>query len=246
MDKEGAYIPASIMTTESEEKKSTSDSEETWVKAAQERMRELLEDMKNKCAPPDTVSKDQTDTLLNALSYQDFPDLWCAQAKLMVKSKDKLLDVFFQSQITGMVGTLNLYLDPQLSYTWCESSLLASKAAGHGMNHAQNLRMWILQFLNTGKLPLHCYGTFHSSILEDVTPEIQEQLSGKTKTTIHVCTACCWLNKLNWCYACKRNDMYVDGHGQKDVVKYQDEFIVRWREYEKRFIKYDNDGNPTN
>ena len=127
----------------------------------------------------------------------------------------------------------------------------------------------------TGKLPLHHYGTFHSSILEDediahaiqlhlmeigkkgyihaqdivdyiATPKIQEQLAGKTKTTIHVCTARCWLNKLNWRYAHKRNGMYVNGHEQKDVVKYWDKFIMRWREYKKRFIKYDNDSNPTN
>jgi hypothetical protein len=43
-----------------------------------------------------------------------------------------------------MAGTLNLYLDPMLSYSWCECSLLAAKLLdmgfimqgifGHGFN----------------------------------------------------------------------------------------------------------------
>ena len=128
-----------------------------------------------------------------------------------------------------MLGLLNLYLDSELSYTWQQASLLASKAAGHGMNHARNLCNWMLHFLNSGKLPIHRYGTFHSSILEDediaqgiqlhlleigkkgyiraqdivdyiATPEVQEQLAGRAKTTIHQRTACRWLKKLNWLY----------------------------------------------
>jgi hypothetical protein len=231
--------------------------------------------MKKKCSLPDTVPEDQTDSLLNALSYQDFPELRRARAKLTVKSKDKLLDVFFRSRITGMLGTLNLYLDPELSYSWRESSLLAAKAAGHGMNHARNLRTWILRFLNSGKLPLHRYGTLHSSILDDediaqgiqlhllevgktgyiraqdivdyiAKPEVQEQLAGKTRTTIKHRTACRWLKKLNWRYTRKKNGMYVDGHEREDVVQYRNEFIARWKEYEKRFLKFDNDGNQMN
>jgi hypothetical protein len=231
--------------------------------------------MKNKHLPLDTAPKDQTDVFLNALSYKDFPELRRARAKLTVKSKDKLIDVFFRGRITGMLGMLNLYLDPELSYTWQQSSLLASKAAGHGVNHARNLRIWMLRFLNSGKLPLHRYGTFHSSILEDediaqgiqlhlldigkkgyiraqdivdyiASPEVQEQLAGKTKTTIHQRTACRWLKKLNWRYTRKKNGMYVDGHERADVVQYRTKFIARWREYEKRFLKFDNDGNATN
>ncbi|KAF8150577.1 hypothetical protein B0H34DRAFT_801519 [Crassisporium funariophilum] len=251
------------------------NSEPTQVESPQDCVHELLKNMKRKCTLPDTIPEDQTDGLLNALSYKDFPQLRRARAKLSIKGKDKLLNIFFRSRITGMVGTLNLYLDPELSYTWRQASLLASKAAGHGMNHARNLCMWILCFLNTGKLPLHRYGTFHSSILEDediaqgiqlhlleiakkgyiraqdivdyiAMPEVQEQLAGKTKTTIHERTACRWLKKPNWRYARKENGMYVDGHKRADVVQYRTEFIAQWAEYEKRFLKYDNDGNPTN
>jgi hypothetical protein len=66
-----------------------------------------------------------------------------------------------------MVAALNLYLDPELSYSWRESSVLAAKALGHGVNHAQNLQKWIKKYLHSEKLPLHCYGTYHFSILED-------------------------------------------------------------------------------
>jgi len=38
--------------------------------------------------------------------------------------------------------------------------------------------------------------------------------------------------------------MYVDGHEREDVVKYRQAFIERWKQYEKRFHLWDNDGNP--
>ena len=140
--------------------------------------------MRRKKSLPDMVPENQTDALLNALSFRDFPELQCAQAKLTVKGKDKLLDVFYHSQITGMVVTLNLYLNPELFYSWWEASLLVSKAAGHVMNHARNLRHWILRFLNSGKFPLHRYGTFNSSILqdEDIAQAIQLHLLEIGKT----------------------------------------------------------------
>ena len=127
-----------------------------------------------------------------------------------------------------MAGTPNLYLDPMLSYSWRECSLLAAKTAGHGIYHARNIQIWIRQYLTTQKLPLHRYGKFHSSILEDedlaqdiqlhlmeitkkgyicaqdvvdyvATPEVQECL-GMTGNAqgISLRTAQWWLNKLRW------------------------------------------------
>jgi hypothetical protein len=37
--------------------------------------------------------------------------------------------------------------------------------------------------------------------------------------------------------------MYIDGHERKDVVEYRKGFVDRWKEYEKRFVIYGNDGN---
>jgi hypothetical protein len=82
-----------------------------------------------------------------------------------------------------MVGTLNLYLDSAMSYSWRQASLIASKSQGHGTYHAHTIRQWIYRFINHGKLPLHCYKGSHSNILEDedITMEIQLKLSAHAK-----------------------------------------------------------------
>jgi hypothetical protein len=82
---------------------------------------------------PSKTQDNASDAALNALNYKDFPALCCAQAKLNIASKDTELDLTFQSHIAAMVGTLNLYLDPKLSYTWCESFLVVAKSLGLGV-----------------------------------------------------------------------------------------------------------------
>ncbi|KIJ44951.1 hypothetical protein M422DRAFT_251574 [Sphaerobolus stellatus SS14] len=169
-----------------------------------------------------------------------------------------------------MVGTLNLYLDPSLSFTWREASVLASKAANHGVYHARNLRSWILRYLTKRKLPTHRYG--HSqSLLEDEdlsqtiqlhlqaiaksgyiraedivdflsTPQMQKQFPGK-KLTISIHTARNWLHKLEWRYGKKKNGMYIDGHEREDVIAYRIEFLNCMKEYFTRMVIYDNEGN---
>jgi hypothetical protein len=66
-----------------------------------------------------------------------------------------------------MMATLNFYLDAELSYSWWKFSILAAKAMGCGIKHAQNLRKWIKNYLHSEKLSLHRCGTYHSSILDD-------------------------------------------------------------------------------
>ena len=236
-------------------------------KQVEELLRQLREGRRLQDNSPETV----TDQYLNGLCYRDFPALRRAQARLSVKAKDKKLDVFFRGRITAMVATLNFYLDPELSYSWQESSVLAAKALGRGVKHARNLRKWIKNYLDSEKLPLHRYGTYHSSILEDedfrrgiqlhlteiakkgyiraqdivdyvATPEVQQQLGTKAQG-IHVRTARRWLHRLSWRYQRKKKGMYIDGHEHEDVVEYRKGFVERWKEYEKRFVIYDNDGN---
>jgi hypothetical protein len=124
--------------------------------------------------------------------------------------------------------------------------------------------------LHKKKLPFYCYRNYNVSILNDedflqdiqlhltkvtkkgyiqaqdivdyvATPEVQAKLGTKAHG-IHVTTAQKWLHKLQWWYTQKRNGMYIDGHEHEDVVKYWEGFIARWKEYEKRFIIYGNDG----
>ena len=193
--------------------------------AARKRVEELLRQLREGQRPKDDSPETTTDQFLNALCYKDFPALHCAQAKLTVKAKDKKLDVFFQSRITAMVATLNFYLDPELSYSWQESSVLAAKAMECGVKRARNLRKWINKYLYSEKLPLHRYGTYHSSVLEDedlrrdiqlhlmeiakkgyiraqdivdyvATPEVQQRLGTRARG-IHLRTAQRWLHKLS-------------------------------------------------
>jgi hypothetical protein len=242
------------------------------MKSAKEQVEDILREMKEAKHRQETIPETPTDNLLNGLSYKDFPALCRARAQLNIESRNKKIDVFFRARITAMAGTLNLYLDPMLSYSWRECSLLASKTAGHGVYHARNIRIWIRQYLAAQKLPLHRYGKFHSSILEDedlaqdiqlhlteiakkgyiraqdvvdyvATPEVQERLRTTGNARgISLRTAQRWLKKLRWRYAKKKNGMYIDGHEREDVVDYRKKFVERWKGYEKRFVIYDNEG----
>jgi len=92
----------------------------------------LLQKLQDGQKPQDDTPATASDTVLDRLHYKYFPALCRARAILTVKSKDKKIDVIFRACIMGMVGTLNLYLDPELSYTWCEASLIVSKSQGQG------------------------------------------------------------------------------------------------------------------
>ncbi|KAG1765350.1 hypothetical protein EDD22DRAFT_845462 [Suillus occidentalis] len=153
-----------------------------------EQIQKMLEDIWNGQPPCDDSPETFTDSVLNAMDYKDFPALCHARTKIAVSSKDKKLDVVFRSRITAMLGALNLYLDPELSYGWHEASLVASKSLGQGINHAHNIWTWIHQFLHNEKLPLHRYGQYHSSILEDedFAQDIQLHLSEVQQREGHI------------------------------------------------------------
>jgi hypothetical protein len=153
--------------------------------AHQEEVERLLISLWNGDIPKDSSLKTIDEAALNTLSIKDLLKLRRARAKLHVKSKDKWLDVFIRARITAMLRTLNLYLDPEASYTWRQASLVAAKVQGHSVHHAQNIRTWIHAFLNHGKLPLHCYGHFRPTILddEDFTCEISPYLLEMSKNT---------------------------------------------------------------
>ena len=112
-------------------------------------MEELLAELRKGRCPQDSDEghENTTDTILNTLNYKDFPALRRACARLSVKAKDKKLDVTFRACITAMVGTLNLYLDPKLMYSWREASLIAEKSQGVGIKdgskRARNIHTWI-------------------------------------------------------------------------------------------------------
>jgi len=65
--------------------------------------------------PPDAPQSAIDDTL-DILG--DHSRLLAAQDQLAVISKDKTVDVLFHTRIVSMVGTLSLFLDKELGYTW--------------------------------------------------------------------------------------------------------------------------------
>lgn len=120
---------------------------------------------------------------LEKLWYRDFERLTKAQTELSFKIKDPKLAVALRSRIASMVGTLNLYLDKTLLYTWRRASELASKAQGRGTSYARNIRTWIHAYLDNKTLPKDNYGTTNTSLLadEDFSQSIQLYLLERSK-----------------------------------------------------------------
>ncbi|KAH8987499.1 hypothetical protein EDB86DRAFT_3082231 [Lactarius hatsudake] len=206
--------------------------------------------------------------------WDDRESLQKACVPLLVMSKSTNFDALLRARLTGMVGVLNLYLDPALQYTWRRASEIVSKIEGKGVNGARMLRRWILEFIRTGDIPQPQYRHSHQTVLDDedisqfiqlqimahtkgryiavsdivevvAGDEVQEKFSrsGIIKPTISESTARRWLLKLNWCFGPTQNGMYLDGHERPDVVAYREAFVGRWKEYEKCFHLWDNDGN---
>ena len=76
---------------------------------------------------------------LEKLWYRDFEKLSRAWVELSHKVKDPKLAVVLRLRVVSMVGTLNLYLDKTLLYTWRQASELASKAQGKGTFYARQI-----------------------------------------------------------------------------------------------------------
>ncbi|KAK7461747.1 hypothetical protein VKT23_008176 [Stygiomarasmius scandens] len=128
---------------------------------------------------PDT----RADAALNTLHYRDWPALRKAAEGLSRKVKDKKLDVVFHARITAMLGALNLYLDCYTTCTWKQASFLAARSQGKSVSYAQKIHTWLHRFLSHGELPMHHYGRFHASILndEDIRVEIKDYLLERSK-----------------------------------------------------------------
>jgi len=120
---------------------------------------------------------------LEKLWYRDFGRLAKARAELSSKVKDPKLAVVLRSRVASMVGTLNLYLNNTLLYTWRQASELASKAQGKGTSYARKIRTWIHTYLDNRSLPKDNYGTTNTSLLadEDFAQSIQLYLLERSK-----------------------------------------------------------------
>ena len=129
-------------------------------------------------------NEDQSDADLETLDHRDLPALRRAKAELETRHKKKNLDLFFRARVTSMIALINLFLDPELDYGWMKCSKLVAKAVGKGsINHARNLRRWVVAYIQHGSLPLNRYGRLNTSILddEDLAQQIHLHLIGIAK-----------------------------------------------------------------
>jgi hypothetical protein len=105
----------------------------------------LLEDLCHRNVPADQSPPGPVDNVLELL--HNYAALSQTQKKLSLQSQDKSLDVVFQAHILAMVRVLNLFLDPELLYTWREASMIVAKAQGHGSTCTHSIRAWVLGFI---------------------------------------------------------------------------------------------------
>lgn len=177
-------------TARNEEEESSDDETASGVRkegdghseaVAQVSIRELLENLRRCCAPADDSPATPVDEALKLL--RDRAALSRAQEALSLQSQDKSLDIVFRARICAMVGVLNLFLDPDLPYTWRKASMVVAKAQGCGSNRARCICGWVLDFVRDGKLPLHSYRYSRHTILEDegILQELHEQLTERAK-----------------------------------------------------------------
>ncbi|KAH9013430.1 hypothetical protein EDB84DRAFT_1640459 [Lactarius hengduanensis] len=187
--------------------------------------------------------------------------------------RDCAMDPILHGHIQAMAGTLNLFVDEDLGYTWRQASLIFAKSQNCGVSRARSIRQWVLIFLQSRDLPLHKYNWTRSTVLgdEDISQEVQFELgemmknrsikaidlvnviaspkmqeqfkqAGVNKPSISERTAHDWLGSLGWRYGKQQNGMYIDGHEREDVVQYRSSFVQRFKQHERRFHLWDDNG----
>jgi hypothetical protein len=115
--------------------------------------------------------------------WKDRKALATALPKLVGKSCNTKLDLILCARLTGMIGVLNLYLDPKLQSSWTNASMVVAKVEARGVKRARNLCEWILRFVQSGELPVHHLGQSRWNILddEDLSQSLQTLLLSHTK-----------------------------------------------------------------
>ena len=170
---------SSSMSTEEDASGGHADAANKAANAAQRAVQVLLEDLRRGRAPVDDSAPGPDDKALDLLHNHAV----LSRARERLQSEEKSLDVIYRARVTAMIGILNLFLDPGLSYTWREASMIVAKAQGHGLRRARSIRTWVLDFVREGRLPLHSYCYTRETVLEDedVLQEVQGALSEKAK-----------------------------------------------------------------
>ncbi len=103
---------------------------------------------------------------------------------------------------------------------------------------ASEIKLWMVQKAKKGFLRAEDIVNLVAS------PEMQKTFAEKgiCKSSISKSTVIRWLKKLDWRYQSFRNGMYINGHEREDVVAYWRAFVERWKNFEKQFHQWDNNG----
>lgn len=138
------------------------------------------------------------------------------------------------------------------------------------VHHGRLIRIWADHYLHKGDLPTRQQGRHVKvrSLIDDddvqrilriyirsesenalsscavahwVKENLHEKLSLASPVIISEKTAQRWLAFLGLKYGRYRPGLYNDGHERPDVVKYRDNFLLRFEHYEKRMIQYEGE-----
>ena len=141
----------------------------------------LLKNLHHGCAPGDKSSPTPVNNALDLLC--DWAVLSKGQERLLQSQDKLLLDVVFQACISAMIGVLNIFLNPKLSFTWRELLIVVATAQGHGVACTCSIWTWVLDFVWEERLPFYSYGYTRQTVLKDkdLLKEIQEELLEKLK-----------------------------------------------------------------
>ena len=121
---------------------------------------------------------------------------------------------------------------PHHKYKWSHSTALEDE------DISQDIQLELGEKLKNGLIK--------ASDLVDLVASLKMQdqfkLAGINKPSISEHTAHRWLGRLGWQYGKQQNGMYVDGHERKDDIQYRNTFVQCFKQYERHFHLWDDDG----
>jgi hypothetical protein len=77
-------------------------------------------------------------------------------------------------------------------------------------------------------------------VVSSLEMQAQSSQAEVQKLSISKSTVLCWLDKMAWQYGRHQNGMYIDGHERDDVVEYRQNFMERFKGYERRSHSWDD------
>lgn len=71
----------------------------------------------------------------------------------------------------------------------------------------------------------------------------ENQQQDKSRQSIRVSAARAWLKSMGYTWRTPKKDVYLDGHERPDVVNDRQEFLAKFKQFEPRLARWDENGN---